>query len=129
MEIVRRIYAEWEKGNMRAGVPLFDPGIVFISFMPDSSERIVARGQAEIEGFMREFLAQWRDYRLLGDEFREVAADRVLVRGRQSATGRLSGVAVEDETHSLWTFRDGRVVELRFERELQRALESLPPAP
>jgi hypothetical protein len=47
---------------MRAGAELFDPEIVFESLMPDSNATIVANGLLEVEAFMREFLAQWRDY-------------------------------------------------------------------
>ena len=116
VELVRRTYAEWERGNMSAGVDLFAPGIVFESFMPDSPERVVAHGRDEVEAFMREWLGQWRDYRLIGDEFREVGQDQVFVAGRQAATGRQSGVAVENLISSLWTFREGKVIHLLFER-------------
>ena len=124
VEIVRQIYAEWQRGNMKAGVERFDPEIVFESFMPDASERIVANGPAEVEAFMREFLRDWRDYRMIGDEYRKVGATRVFVSGRQAAIGRESGATVEDTLFSVWTFRDGKVVHLIFERDRQRALEA-----
>jgi ketosteroid isomerase-like protein len=124
VEIVRRTYAEWEQGNMWAGVDVFDPEIVFESFMPDANERIVVNGPAEVEAFMREFLGQWRDYRLMGEEFREVGEDKVFVAGRQTASGRQSGVAVEDTMFSVWTFRDGKVVHLLFDRDRHKALEA-----
>lgn len=119
--MVRQVYAEWAQGNMRAGVELFDPEIVFESFMPDASERVVANGPAEVETFMREFLGQWRDYKLFGDEFRE-AGEKVFVTGHQAATGRQSGAAVEDTMCSVWTFHDGKVVHLLFDRDRQKAL-------
>ncbi len=124
MEIVRGTYAEWQRGNMKAGAEWFDPDIVFESFLPDASERIVASGPGEVESFMREFLRQWRDYRILGDEYRELAPTRVFVSGRQTAIGRESGTAVEDTLFSIWTFRDGKVVHLIFERDRERALEA-----
>jgi ketosteroid isomerase-like protein len=123
VEIVRETYAEWQRGNMKAGVERFDPEIVFESFMPDASERIVANGPGEVEAFMREFLRDWRDYRLIGDEYRG-QRDRVFVRGRQAAIGRESRVAVEDTMFSVWTFRDDKVVHLIFDRDRQRALEA-----
>jgi ketosteroid isomerase-like protein len=124
VEVVRRTYAEWERGKVTAGVELFDPEIVFESFMPDANERVVATGPEEVESFMRDFLAQWRDYRLIADEIREVGKNKVLVAGRQAATGRKSGVEVEDPMCSVWTFRDGRVVGLLFEPDVQTALEA-----
>ena len=125
VEVVRQVYAEWEQGLMTAGVDLFDPKIVFESFMPDAAERIVANGADEVEGFMREFLAQWRDFRLIGDEFRAVGKDKVFVVGRQTAIGRQSGVAVELPICSVWTFSDARVVHLLFDLDPRRALEAV----
>jgi ketosteroid isomerase-like protein len=124
VEVVRQIYAEWQRGNMKAGVERFDPEIVFESFMPDATERIVVNGPAKVEAFMREFLRDWRDYRLIGDEYRKASPTRVFVRGRQAAIGRESGVAVEDTMLSVWTFRDGKVVHLIFDRDRRRALEA-----
>jgi ketosteroid isomerase-like protein len=124
VEIVREIYAKWRRGDMKAGVERFDPKIVFESFMPDASERVVMNGADKIEAFMREFLRQWRDYRILGDEFREVGPTRVFVSGRQAAVGHDSGAAVEGPLFSVWNFRDGKVVHLVFERDRHRALEA-----
>ena len=124
VETVRRTYAEWERGNMWAGVDLFEPGIVFESFMPDSSDRVVAHGHDEVEAFMREFLGQWRDYTIIANEVREAGKDKVFVAGHQTATGRHSGVAVEDVLFSAWTFRGGKIIHLLFERDRQTALEA-----
>src|SRR5687768_12840093 len=114
VEIVRRVYAEWARGNMDAGITLFDPDIVFESFMPDANARVVAKGPAEVASFMQAFLRQWRNYRLFGDEFRD-EGDMVFVTGHQTATGRRSGIAVEDTIYSVWTFRDGMVAHLLFD--------------
>ena len=123
LDVVRDIYAQWAQGNMKAGLELFDSEIVFASFMPDANEWVVAHGPEEIRAFMREFLAQWADYRLIGDEFRDVAP-KVYVRGRQTAQGVHSGAEVEFPMHSVWTFRGDRVVELRFTPSRQEALEA-----
>ena len=124
VEIVRQIYAEWQRGNMKAGVERFDLEIVFEGFMPDASERVVANGPAEVDAFMREFLRGWRDYRMIGDDYRMVGETRVFVRGHQVASGRASGAAVEDTVFSVWTLRDGKVVHLIFDRDRQRVLEA-----
>ena len=126
VEIVRRTYGEWAQGNMRAGVELFDPEIAFETFMPDADQRVVARGPAEIAGFMREFLRQWRDYRLLAEEFVD-HGETVLVIGHQSAFGRQSGIAVDYPMCSAWTFRRGKVVRLAFDPDPQRALAAAQP--
>jgi ketosteroid isomerase-like protein len=123
VERVREIYAQWARAKMRAGVEIFDTEIVFESFMPDANARVVARGREEIEAFMREFLAQWANYRLIGEDFRD-AGTKVFVAGRQAARGKQSGVEVEQPMHSVWTFRGGKVVGLRFTPFLQEGLEA-----
>jgi ketosteroid isomerase-like protein len=113
VETVRAIFAEWEQGRMQAGVDRFDPEIVFESFMPDSRERAVATGAEEVATFMRELLAQWSHYRILGDEFESRAGgDVVLVAGHQAGVGRQSEVSVQMPIFSVWRFRDGRIVKL-----------------
>ena len=120
-DIVRGIYSEWQRGNF-ADVHFYDPEVVFESVMPDSSERVVAHGPEGVEAFMREFLSQWRDYRISGGDFRQIGTKTVLVEGHQSGTGRRSGVAVESPLHSVWTFRDGKVVRLIIEFDRAKAL-------
>jgi ketosteroid isomerase-like protein len=124
VEIVRRIYAEWEQGNLAAAVEVFDPEIVFESFMPDSRERVVARGRQEVEAFTRDFLVETRDYRMIGEEFREVGKDKVFVAGRQTTIGRRSGAAVASPAFWVWTFRGGKVAQLLFETNRRKALEA-----
>ena len=48
VEIVRAIYAEWERGNVEAALPVFDPAITFETFMPDASENVLLHGLDEI---------------------------------------------------------------------------------
>jgi ketosteroid isomerase-like protein len=124
VEIVRSIYVEWEQGNLAAAVELFDPEIVFESFMPDSRERIVARGRHEVEAFTRDFLLHTRDYRMIGEEFREIGRDKVFVAGRQATIGRQSGVAIDSPAFWVWTFRNGKVVRLLFEIDREKALKA-----
>ena len=121
--IVRRIYARWARGDMTAGVEMFDPEIIFESFMPDAQGWVVARGLDEIAAFMREFLAQWAGYRLIGEDFRAVGT-KVFVAGRQAGRGRRSGVEGESPLFSVWTFRGNRVVALRFTPFREEALEA-----
>jgi ketosteroid isomerase-like protein len=124
VEIVRSIYAGWTQGNLNAGVELFDAEIVFESYMPDSSERVVAHGREGMAGFMREFLQQLSDYRLFADEIRAVGEHAVFVAGRQAGKGRQSGVPVEGPTCSVWKFRDGKVVGLLFDTDGPAALRA-----
>ena len=124
MDIVRRIYAEWERGNFAATAEWYDPEIRFEAWMPDSSENVTVHGVAELRDFMGTWFAQWKNYRVIGDEFHEVGDDKVFVSGRQAATGHQSGAEVESPGFAVWTFRGGKVVELFLDYDKHNALEA-----
>jgi ketosteroid isomerase-like protein len=124
LEIVRGIYAEWEKGNFQAALPILDREITFEVWMPDSNEMVVRHGLNRLEGFMRDWFGQWEGYRVIGDEFRAIGSDHVFVGGRQAGTGRRSGVEVDSPGFTVWTFRAGKVVRLLAHYDRDSALEA-----
>jgi ketosteroid isomerase-like protein len=124
VETVRAIYAEWEKGNFQAALPVLDREITFETFMPDSDETVVLHGLERLEDFMRDWFGQWEAYRVTGDEFRAVGTDHVFVGGRQAATGRRSGAQVDSPGFTVWTFRAGKVVRLLAHYDRDSALEA-----
>lgn len=118
------ILAEWERGDFASRSDLFDPDVAFETFMPDASENVAAHGFAAMQAFTREWLAQWRGYRIVADEVRAVGADTVFVAVRQLAAGRHSGVEVESPGFCVWTVRGGKVVRLSLHYDRDRALEA-----
>lgn len=112
VEIVRRIYSDWERGNFETVAEVLDPDVVFETFMPDSPESVVVEGPEQIRDFMLEWFSQWQNYRVVGDEFRTIDESRVFASGRQAASGHSSGAEVESPGFTIWTFRNGKVVHL-----------------
>jgi ketosteroid isomerase-like protein len=111
VEIVRRVYEEWGKGNFRAGESLWDPRVVFIP-TPELPESGDYQGPKGIIEFMTGFLESWTEYTIAGEKFTEVG-DSVVVETRQHGVGRGSGIAGGGRQTHVWTFR-GRAV-IRFE--------------
>jgi ketosteroid isomerase-like protein len=124
VETVKGIFAEWEKGNFRAALPVLDREITFETFMPDSNEIVVFHGLEQVGDFMRDWFGQWKDYRMTGDEFRAVGTDHVFTEGRQAGTGRASGAAVDSPNYTVWTFRAGKVVRLLTHYDRAEALKA-----
>jgi ketosteroid isomerase-like protein len=52
------------------------------------------------------------------------AGERVLVECRQSAIGKRSGAQVDMDIFAIWTFREGRVTEIRWLRNRGKALDA-----
>jgi ketosteroid isomerase-like protein len=77
VEIVRGILDTWEQGDFRTAADLFAPDVTSEAFMPDATHNLVARGLAEVKLFTRDLLAQWRAYRIVAEEFKDVSGGKV----------------------------------------------------
>jgi ketosteroid isomerase-like protein len=118
IERVRAVYAEWAKGNFRAGGELWAPDIAYQP-MVDGGE---AMGRDAIERSMREFLAQWNEFRIEATDLVAVG-ETILVTERQRGTGKRSGIEIDQTSYAAWTFRDGLVVSVRWDIDRASALE------
>jgi ketosteroid isomerase-like protein len=123
VEIVRGILDSWARGDFRAETQPFDPELSFETFMPDAGGAVTANGLREVQAFSRDWLAQWRRYRIIGEEFRDVG-DKVFVSVRQVAAGGQSGVEVESPGFAVWTLRGGSVVRLSLHYDRAEALQA-----
>jgi ketosteroid isomerase-like protein len=73
----------------------------------------------------RTWLSAWDRYVTETDEYRELDAQRVLVRGRARGRGKTSGLPVEMEFVNVWEISAGKVVRLRLYADLTDALADL----
>ena len=122
VEVLRPVYEEWAKGNLRAGLDLLDPHIVYIN-RPGLLETGTCYGLEEMQQWMREFLKQWDGYQAHATEFIP-CGDTVVVAFRQVAVGTGSGVAGEMTTFAVWTFRGSKVIRLEKMADRREALEA-----
>jgi ketosteroid isomerase-like protein len=122
VETLRRLYNEWSRGAFWRLGGLLAPGATFWSELPPG--QVLCHGRREIDSFFREFLRQWRDYRIEGDEFIELNDQSVLVVGRQSGQGTHSGATTEQPLLIVWTFRGGTVTGMYCAIERGTALEA-----
>src|SRR5919204_6592084 len=119
VEIVRRIYGEWGRGNFREGTELYDSHVLLVVRPEFGLASGVYCGPAEVARYMREvFLAEWEGLVIAGDEFVD-AGDSVLVRVHQRATGRQSRAPGQLRYFQVWTFRGASVI--RIESVMERA--------
>ena len=122
MEIVRRIYAEWEKGNFLPTEP-FDKQVrvVWADWM--LAQRTESSGLAETTRSMRDFLGAYE--RLTATAERIVdAGDSVVVVSSWRGRGKASGLAFAESLGSVWTISDGKVTRIVNYRDPADALEA-----
>jgi ketosteroid isomerase-like protein len=123
IEIVRRIYERWGRGDFRAGVELYDPYVLLV-LRPEFPDAGAYCGPDEVRRYMREdFLADLEGAVIIGEEFLD-AGDSVVVRVNQQATGPASGAPVAMRYYQIWTFRGRSVIRLESIRERAEALDA-----
>jgi hypothetical protein len=113
LDLVRSIVADWEHGDF-GSVGWADAEIEFV--IADGPEPVSLRGLRATLEYWRELLSSWRGYCLVGDGYRELDQERVLVllhasdgRGKTSGVelGQHGGVGVQ-----VFSVRAGKVTRL-----------------
>jgi ketosteroid isomerase-like protein len=93
VELVRSIFATWERGDFVASTEWAQPEIEYV--IADGPNPGRWTGPAGLwEGF-RHFLSTWEDLRVEVDEYRELDDERVLVLHHFSGRGKTSGLELE----------------------------------
>ena len=123
VETVRGSYEALNRGDVEAALEALDEDAVWRDSpeLPGSGE---FRGRAALRPFLRDFLAEWRDFH---QEIEDtvLSGDRVALVIRLSAVGRASGIAVDTRYAHIWTMRDGRGIRVDAYRDPEVALRDL----
>jgi ketosteroid isomerase-like protein len=126
IEVLRRLYAEWEKGNLWALREIADPDIEW-----EWSEGLAAvsggpriyHGLDEIGAATAEFLQAWGFYWMTAEEFLD-AGDKVVVLMQAHARATGADRVLEQRMAGVWTMRDGRALRVRYYEDTDEALEA-----
>jgi ketosteroid isomerase-like protein len=121
VEIVRRFYAETERGNF--WVPeFFDPSvrIRWLDAVGTESETV---GLQAMSDFMTNWFEFAENMTLVAERFIE-AGDQVVVFSAWRGRGKASGAPTEWRFANVFTLREGRVVSVEGYRDPTEALEA-----
>jgi hypothetical protein len=122
LELVRSIYEQWERGDFtRDDWAAADIELV----RPESLDGDALRGRGSSSHGWREWLSAWENFRAEAYEYRAIDDENVLVFGRMSGTGKLSGTSTDTETVNVFCIRNRRVVRLVLYSSRERALAEL----
>ena len=112
LDLVRSIYADWERGVFTPGMEWAHPDIEFVN--PDGPEPGAWRGVAEVRRAFRDFLGAWHGFTIEVEEYRELPDGRVLVLVRHKGRGKTSGIDLAEVGGgaNVLEIRDGEVSRL-----------------
>jgi uncharacterized protein len=125
VEIVRRVYELWNRGDVDAAMQLFDPQVAWLGYthLPDAGPR---RGVDEVRRWVADFGEAWDDIQVGIERLVEVGDDSVLAFVRMTGRGRDSGAAVTSGLDGhLWTLRACRITFVRLYQGTREALEAV----
>jgi ketosteroid isomerase-like protein len=125
LDLVRAIYAEWERGDYSSAGWAHPQIELVIADLPDQG---ISKGPRAARLAWEDFLQAWEGHRVEVEEYRELDEERVLVVGSFTARGRTSGLDVQEmrsDGANLLTVRAGKVTRLVIYFDRDRALADL----
>ena len=120
VDVCRRALEAFMRRDNEAVLTLYDPDIEIHGHLDGG----VHRGLDGVREFFRDWLSVWDGFSTEVEEWLD-AGDHVVALVRDSATGKQSGVAVEQRQAHVWTLRGGRLWRLRIYDTKAHALEAV----
>jgi ketosteroid isomerase-like protein len=125
LDLVRSIFAAWERGDWTSAE--WAHSQIEFAFA-DGPNPGSSKGLAGLADGTRELLNAWEDYRVQGEEYREIDGERILVLMRASGRGKTSGLELgqmASKGAALFRVRDGKVTKLVAYFDGDRAIADL----
>ena len=124
MEHAARQLAEGVSGkNLAVIQAVSDPEIEFTSRFTAVEGRTY-RGHAGWADYLADADGAWEDFRIVVEGFIPAGPETLITVQRVEASGRGSGVHLDQQTYAVQEFRDGKVLRMRTCSSRQEALEA-----
>jgi uncharacterized protein len=123
VEIVRRGFTAFTRGDYALFLELLDPEVEWIPLMATLESRVY-RGHDGVRQWLEGLADAWQFFEVHAEDYCDLG-DRVLVLGHWRARGRASGVELETQAGT-WLFdvKDGKTVRLQTYTDRAEALEA-----
>jgi ketosteroid isomerase-like protein len=120
VEIVRKSYENWKRGDLDATLEHLDDDVVTRG--PEGWPERVQHGKDAVRSFLEGY-AETVGHDTVIEELRD-AGDRVVVRTRAHLSGDQSGIEGDLQVSHVMTFRNGKIVLMEYFWDHQEALEA-----
>jgi len=123
VQIVKAIIAATESGDWERAIELFDSNVELDqSRMPDGG---IYTGPSGVWTFYARWFGAWDDFRFESKGVIAAPGGRVVSLVRVSGRGKGSGVEVAMESADVFTFRNGKVIQMTGYPDRADALEAV----
>jgi uncharacterized protein len=122
VEIVRRIFEEWEHGNFRS-TDYLDPEVAFKWVNPLLTPGGKTRGIAELTERVTRFLEAWDGLTASAEQIID-AGETVVALEEWRGRGKASGAPVHVRQASVWTISNKKVIRVVVYSDRAEALEA-----
>jgi ketosteroid isomerase-like protein len=120
MEVVRRVFTAFSSGDVTAVLRDLDPDVVHYV---EQAGQGVYRGHEGVTKSYVDWTEDFDDFKVVAEEFLE-KDDYVVVRTRQTGSGKSSGISMEGLFWFVCQVREGKVVRMDVLNTEQAALEA-----
>jgi ketosteroid isomerase-like protein len=124
VEVVRRLFAAWNRKDQDTAMALLDPQIEFRSALVDLGQKVY-RGHDEMRQYRADLETAWETWETRDERFIAVGKDRVVSLYRVRGLGRGSGVPVEHDVSIVFTVRRAKVTRAKAYLDQKAALEAV----
>jgi ketosteroid isomerase-like protein len=121
VEIVRRGYDAYAHGDLAAMLGDVDAGMITYREEPDGATFHGSEGLLEA---IAEWVEDFEDFTFAAEDFIDANHSQVVVRVRQTATGRQSGAPIEGQFWFVHSLTDGKLVRLDMFASKEKAFEA-----
>ena len=109
VEILRRMFEEWNRADIEASGAFFDPEVEFNPGLLPPGEKTSYIGREGVIEWTRNVSDSWVAVTAEPVERIELGSDRILATDRWHFHGR-DGIEIEQELPTIFTFRNGLIV-------------------
>jgi ketosteroid isomerase-like protein len=119
LELVRRSFAAWERGELEESLAIFDEKVVVHPIIGPAWH-----GREGVLGLAVDWTEGLADWSMTAEEFID-AGNRVVVRVHQTGRGEASGVPITSDYWFVFTVRAGKIVRFDMHADRSEALEAV----
>ena len=121
VEIVRRGYEAYARGDVAAMLARVDPGMITYREEPDGA---TFTGRDGLLAAIAEWVEDFDEFKIAAEELIDANDRQVIVHVHQSATGSQSGAPIEGDFWFVHTLDDSKVTRLDMFASKARALDA-----